>query len=56
MAKKWPEMVLQQSFIKGHSFRITLYVKLILEMAYYWILSLQDPTNNSKFPNANGNS
>ena len=27
--KKWPEMVVTRSFIKGHSFRITLYVKLL---------------------------
>ena len=26
MAKKWPEMVVTQSFIKGHSFPITLYL------------------------------
>ena len=25
MAKKWPEMVVTRSFIKGHSFPITLY-------------------------------
>ena len=25
MAKKWPEIVLQRSFIKGHSFPISLY-------------------------------
>ena len=27
MAKKWPEMVVTRSFIKGHSFPITLYVR-----------------------------
>ena len=26
MAKKWPELVVQRSFIKGHSFRIRVYV------------------------------
>ena len=26
MAKKWPEKVVQRSFIKGHSFPIGLYV------------------------------
>ena len=26
MAKKWPEMVVQRSFIKGHSFPYRLYL------------------------------
>ena len=28
MAKKWPELVVQRSFIKGHSFRIRVHVSL----------------------------
>ena len=36
--KKWPEMVLTQSFIKGHSFPISLYIIMIdtiFRKAYY---------------------
>ena len=28
MAKKWPEKVVQRSFIKGHSFPIGLYIHI----------------------------
>ena len=30
MAKKWPEKVVQRSFIKGHSFPIGLYISTFL--------------------------
>ena len=39
MAKKWPEKVVQMSFIKGHSFPISLYLALhnLIDSPYYVI-------------------
>ena len=34
MAKKWPEMVVTPSFIKGHSFPITLYLYKTADFVY----------------------
>ena len=33
-AKKWPEKVVQRSFIKGHSFPIGLYTDFSLDLSY----------------------
>ena len=50
MAKKWPGMVIQRSFIKGHSFRNSLYFinsAIVALKGYIW---LQCRENEKKSP------
>ena len=35
MAKKWPGMVVQRSFIKGHSFQNRVYLILAVQLKFY---------------------
>ena len=40
MAKKWSEMVVTRSFIKGHSFQISLYMLILGDYSYVYLFFL----------------
>ena len=46
MAKKWPGMVVQRSFIKGHSFQNSLY----FELSYvFLVIQCNDSVDRENF-------
>ena len=47
MAKKWPEMVVERSFIKGHSFRNSLYHSSIYSPLNYTNIFLGSSSDES---------